>query len=1230
MEELPVPTINRRYAGLICLAYGAVTGLGNLVFGPAGGHRYGWAFIAITAVALYSLLRTSPAPADPAHSRPIRQLYRLQVLFLLTTLALYAGAMLSCQQLSDSLRAEVERSLQTTATLQDNSFRRWLLERSQDARTLLDLGNLGDSARRLLRQPGQHDALSKLQLTGMAALHDFERITLFDAQGRHVADSAAAVQPGQRSEEVSGLLNRRPDWLSHDQIHIEVSDQGIDLYLPLHNLDNQLLGLLRWRVQRKELPLQLDPLQPADSLPIMLSLWYRDNERALQFDHQGIYPVSDPQQLGWQATRQPAPLGLLHGLDHHGSPAYAMARTGSDRWTILARIPAASFEGPQARIGFAAFALASVLALCFAWLIHMIVRQQYLAAAYRERLEAAAARRQSDFLSRYVNDAVLLIDAHGRIQEVNERAETLYGLSRQQLCGQPITELFVGEPPLDAADGQPVETLQRRGDGGIFPVELRRCRLDDSGKSVLAIRDISEQQRTADRLARTAALLRLLSRVNQAILRVESPAALFNIVCETIGSQTALALAWIADVERGFEPSRPNLQHSSAADLSRAILATVSGHSAGLSGPVERVRQSGRYYLCNDVALDPEAEAWRPFAERFQVRSIAAFPLLRDGKLVAVLALYADQPQLFDAELVDLLNELADDIGFALASYQRADRLRLANQIFEHALEAIMVTDLDGRIEWVNPMFTRITGYSLEEVVGQTPHILHSGRQDKDFFREMWRHLLAEDQWRGEIWNRRKNGELFAEWLTITAVRNEQGELEHYVAIFDDITERKAARDHIERLAHYDALTGLPNRLLLTNRLEQTISMAERQGDMVAVMFLDLDRFKYINDTLGHAVGDSLLSQVAKRLSHCVRDSDTIARLGGDEFVLVLPGIRQPSDAAQVAAKVLTAVAQRYHIEGNELTITASIGISLYPADATDREALIKYADAALYRAKERGRNLYQFFTPDINASVTERLQLENDLRRALEQQELHLVYQPQVRLSDGRPVGVEALLRWHHREHGLISPARFIPVAEESGLIVEIGRYVMFEACKQARHWLDQGLRLRMAVNMSALQFLRDDPVQLVEQALTASRLPAELLEVEVTESAVLQDAERVIEVLKRLHRHGVMLAVDDFGTGYSSLSYLKRFAIDRLKIDQTFVRDLPHDNDDVALCRAIVSLAQSLSLTIIAEGVETLEQVEFLQQLGCQEAQGYHFGRPMAPEQLTEWMAAQKILES
>jgi diguanylate cyclase (GGDEF)-like protein/PAS domain S-box-containing protein len=536
------------------------------------------------------------------------------------------------------------------------------------------------------------------------------------------------------------------------------------------------------------------------------------------------------------------------------------------------------------------------------------------------------------------------------------------------------------------------------------------------------------------------------------------------------------------------------------------------------------------------------------------------------------------------------------------------DRSRLWHSVLLCTAEGIMICNASGVIVAVNPAFEQITGYSERDVVGQTPRILHSGRQGRAFYANLWRSLLDTGHWSGEIWNRRKDGEVYAEWLALNAVRDAQGTVAHYVGIFSDITDHKAREERLRKLAHFDALTELPNRAHLLQRLERATEAAARDHTALAVMFLDLDRFKEINDSMGHDAGDTLLRTIAGRIRGTVRQADTVARMGGDEFVIVLESLRGAEDASHIAQALLSEASRPLMLGGQEVAVSASIGVSLYPEDGLGAGDLMRNADTAMYQAKHDGRNRFVFYTKDMNEHAVARLRLENELRQALERREFTLHYQPQIDLVSGAVVGVEALVRWNRPDRGLVPPGEFIPIAEECGLITGIGAWVLDEALRQVAIWEGQGIPgITIAVNASPIEFHEPGFVDRIARALEMHRVPAERLELEITEGVVMRDVEAAKRTLKQLHDMGIKLSIDDFGTGYSSLSYLRHFTVDKLKIDKSFIGDVTTDPRALQLVRAIIAFARSLGIRVNAEGVESRGQLAVLLREGCDEIQGF-----------------------
>ncbi len=659
----------------------------------------------------------------------------------------------------------------------------------------------------------------------------------------------------------------------------------------------------------------------------------------------------------------------------------------------------------------------------------------------------------------------------------------------------------------------------------------------------------------------------------------------------------------------GAAPSLPTEYNDAVNGLAVRVGAGSCGSAAAL----------GEAVIVEDVLEHPYWKDHVALTRQAGFRACWSLPFKDEsGEVLGTFGIYYAQPRSPTQSELDLIGEFARIAGIAVARVRADTTLRQAATVFESTREGVVITDLTPRILTVNRAYTEITGYTLEDVRGCNPGMLKSGRQDDAFYQTMWASLQASGHWQGEIWNRRKNGEIYPQLLTISTVYDSEGEASHYVGVMTDISQLKQSEARLEHLAHYDPLTDLPNRLLLQSRLEHALERAERYRQRVGVLFLDLDRFKNVNDSLGHPVGDELLEGFAKRLRARLREDDTFGRLGGDEFLLLLENLDRPEEAAGVAQTMIQLLEHPFLLpSGHEVYVSASIGISLYPDDGSSTTELIKNADVAMYQAKEQGRNTASFYTPTLTIAVRERLEMESRLRRALANGEFLLHYQPQVDARGEVMIGCEALVRWNSPEEGMISPLRFIPLAEETGLIVPLGEWVLRTACAQARAWLDAGHEpLVMAVNLSGRQLRQGDIVPRVARILEETGLPAAQLKLELTESMIMGHGEQAVGLLRSLKALGLRLSIDDFGTGYSSLAYLKRFPIDELKIDQSFVRDIPHDVNDTEIAATIIAMARILKLSVVAEGVETVEQRDLLASQGCEGFQGYLFSRPVAAD--------------
>jgi diguanylate cyclase (GGDEF)-like protein/PAS domain S-box-containing protein len=569
------------------------------------------------------------------------------------------------------------------------------------------------------------------------------------------------------------------------------------------------------------------------------------------------------------------------------------------------------------------------------------------------------------------------------------------------------------------------------------------------------------------------------------------------------------------------------------------------------------------------------------------------------------------------AELAQLAQSLEKEIEQRRAN---EEFLRLASRVFEATLDAIVVTDRGGDIVATNPAFTKISGYTAEEVIGRSVGLLHAGEQDAAAFQMLSQSLQNTGHWSGEILARRKNGDTYPGLLSVSMVRDTEGHAQNFVVVFMDITERKAEQHLIDFLSYHDALTGLPNRLLARQRFEQLHAAARREGKCVAVMCLDLDRFKSINDSYGPQVGDKALQVVARFLTETVREGDTVTRQGGDEFQIILQDDPQFDDTLALAQKILAGLRKELVIDGQQISLTSSIGIAVSPTDGGSLDELVRNADTALFRAKEIGRDNYAFFTERMDAEIRDKLAIQGQLRGAIARDEFEVHYQPQMCLKTGIMLGAEALLRWDNAVLGKVPPNRFIPLAEEYGLVNAIGEWVLESVCAQIKVWHDQGLGdIKVSVNLSAGQFANDSTVPYVESTLRKFGIAPEYLGLEITEGTVMGDPNKAVAALRRLKDIGVNISLDDFGTGYSSLSYLKRFPIDVLKIDKSFVDDVTTNANDAAIALSVISLAHNLNMRVIAEGVETREQVAFLTARGCDEMQGYYFSRPIGAEAFT-----------
>ncbi len=1096
--------------------------------------------------------------------------------------------------------------------------------------------------------------------------------------------------------------------------------------------------------------------------------------------------------------------------------------------------------------------------------------------------------RRNQLLMQSTPEGIHILDAQGRILEANEAFCRHLGYTPDEVLKLSVFD-FEAKIPADALQmnikkllDHPArfESVHKRKDGTLVDVEIIASGFNLEGvKCLFALsRDITEHRTSEIRIERLTKLYKALSEVNQAIVRMDDESGLFPLVCRIAVELGGMGIAWIGKPDEISGLIEPVASHGNVAYLDGIVISAKEDVPEG-RGPAGTAFREGRNVIVNDFLASEMTNPWHERALPFNWRSGGFFPIFRAGAVFALFAVYHTAPDVFDAEMIGLLNEVSNDISFALDNFDRenerrqsreaflagerrfrayfersmlgmavtspekgwldvnealcamlgysreelmrmtwselthADDLaenlkqhgrmmsgdingfmlenrfvrkdgqvihvrrmpqavrkadgsidyivalvdditerkktedmlsrlgrvldespneifmfdantlrfilvnagaqrnlgysmdelarltpldikpRLTHDMFEQLIaplrrgeldnvvfeaehqrkdksiypveirlhlsireispvfvaiiqditerkraelelriaatafetqEGILIASRDRRILRVNSAFTRLTGYSAHEAIGQTPAMLKSGRQDAAFYHGMWKTINREKYWQGEIWNQRKDGVIFPEWLTITAVSDINGEVTHYIGVFSDITLRKAADEQIHRLAFFDTLTGLPNRSLLRDRLQLALNQSARHKSYGAILFIDLDNFKMLNDTRGHDIGDMLLIAVARRLQDCIRSGDTVARLGGDEFVIMLEALGEDATLAaaavqEVGEKVLAAISHPFSLRAFQYHSSSSIGISLFHDDKISIDDVLKHADTAMYQAKASGRNAFRFFDPVMQNELEIRAALEADLRQGLRKGEFRLYYQAQVD-SSGRVTGAEALVRWQHPLRGMVSPMLFIPLSEETGLILPLGHWVLETACVQLAAWGSQAetAHLTLSVNVSARQFRHTDFVAQVMAVLDATSANPQRLKLELTESLLVDNVEETIAKMAALKTRGVSFSLDDFGTGYSSLSYLKRLPLDQLKIDQSFVRDILTDTNDAAIARTIIALAQQLDLSVIAEGVETEAQREFLARHGCLAYQGYLFGRPVPIEAL------------
>jgi len=745
---------------------------------------------------------------------------------------------------------------------------------------------------------------------------------------------------------------------------------------------------------------------------------------------------------------------------------------------------------------------------------------------------------------------------------------------------------------------------------------------------------LSKARTDNDRLTRFYATL---SYCNEAIVRSKDSAELFNTICRDAVTHGGMSMCWIGLQDESTHLVKPVAAYGQGTEyLDDIVISTLADHPYG-QGPTGISMRENHPVWCQDFMHNPMTAPWHERSQKFAWNASASLPLHQKDTVIGVINFYSTEVHVFEDDVQTLLSEMAIDISAAIDRFadeqqknKMQDDLRKLSLAVEQSPNAIVITDLDAKIVFANSALLKSSGYSENEMIGQNPRILQSGKTPKQTYEEMWAAITRGEIWKGELINRRKDGTEYVEYVMISPIRDDAGKITNYLAIKDDITEKLQTGERIQFLAHFDQLTGLPNRTLLHDHFRYALSLAQHSSNNLAIMLVDLDHFKYINDTLGHSIGDQMLIELAKRIKSVLRDEDTVSRSGGDEFVIVLP-TASANNAANLADRLLEIISVPFVVEQHELITTASIGIAIYPNDGHDIEMLYKNADNAMYKAKQAGRNGFRFFTQEMQVNTERNLQLANALRFAIERDQLYLHYQPQASVDDGRIIGAETLIRWQHPELGILPTAEFIAIAENTGQIAKIGEWVMRSAVRQMKVWLDAGLAIPViAVNISAIQFRDNHFPDLVTSILDEENLPHRYLELELTEAAAMDNPEAAVKMMDKLDSLGIRMSIDDFGTGYSSLSYLKRFKVYKLKIDRSFVRDITEDAEDKAIVAAIINMASSLGVRTIAEGVETAGQLAFLRLQGCNEVQGYYFSRPVPADKFEAYVRESAAIRS
>lgn len=1172
------------------------TGLPNdmmFVFGVAKGLLY-MVLSALLLFVLISRLQDRQLEQAAVHQSPSRHGWIFAMLLLMLVVSPLLSQLVRTLY-GDHARQQAISAMNRSLTQKTQFLHYWLQERNYDVALLQADQALQQKliAYQADRDPTHLSALTP-KLERLLAPHAFSRVELYLEKSLLVLGSsqklmnwpAVGEYPVFACDDVTLLFNCRLGW---------------QIMLPTATEQSAFLRLEVALAQfvLPELSTQFDP-----SLTIVAAV-----------------TPEQPQPLDGQLLQyMPIQLGQLH------------VQTTASLEQVLK--PVNTLVSWLSLISMVVFSMLAIGALLY-WRQLILAHQLSLKGREQEKSQLQTAFFSSPFVGMAIvsRPDLRLIELNTRLQQMLLEDESLQQKPLQQIVAVqdwPILQQTLAQLPAENAQMSCPLLLNRAGQPPLqVQLSVYALKPEQRGESVLllSLEDVSERLHFKSNLSRRAQLMATMATLSQqllqdsdwlGVLRTNLPSLAKHLQADNIflyqchhhadGADAWRLANWRAQVLNVHH----DFVHLTAALLKEFELDSRLSRGEVVAGPLSAFSAKTQQMLGVNGT-----------------QALAVFPVMIDQFWWGFIGLSSEQTNwCWNQSELDTLKLLADNFGNAIKRQQFETSLQQAAVVFENTREGIMVTDHENRIIQVNQSLLDMLGYEEDEVLGQNPNMFSSGRHHPTFYRELWQQLQVQGHWQGEIWNRRKNGEIYPELLSINSIFAPDGSIKNYVAVFADITQLKASQQELEFLAHHDVLTGLPNRLMMLSRLDGVIDTASRQNQSFALMMLDLDRFKYVNDSFGHPAGDELLKLVAERLLLRLRKVDTLARFGGDEFMVLLPVLEHEEDAGRLASEIIEQLNQPWILSNNaEVRIGVSIGIALYPQHGTSGATLLQNADAALYRAKEQGRSRFAYYSDDLTQYARTRIDIESRLRHALAAHQFIVYYQPQIDIKSGLIIGAEALIRWQDPVAGLISPAIFIPIAEDTGLIGAIGHWVLQETCRQGSAWLSQGFSpVKLAVNLSSHQFSHGDITQTVRDVLAHSGFPPHLLELELTESAIMAHEDVARRTLIEFNQMDIQLAIDDFGTGYSSFAYLKKYQLDVLKIDKSFVDDVPLDPDSNEIVSAIISMAKVLKLKTLAEGVETAAQLEFLQASGCDYFQGYYFSKPVPAEQFAQLLLRQQ----